>query len=149
MLGLPHQPRRVVFNRKNYHERVRDRFGGIQDVQAHGVGRCLVQDQGEGIELHHLTKPAGQLLEQRGHIAVRDDRFRNGQQGSVRVGSGSCLPVEAIACHGENPGQSRIRNHQVGNPLRVSTSPAQRTFYHFSGFCINRLHSPGIRILRD
>ena len=40
-------------------------------MQAHGVGRCLVQDQGEVIELHHLMKPAGQLLEQRGQIAVR------------------------------------------------------------------------------
>ena len=53
-------------------------------MQAHGVARCLVQDQGEAIELHHLMEPAGQLMEQRGQIAVRDDRFRNGQQGSVR-----------------------------------------------------------------
>ena len=65
-------------------------------MQAHGVARCLVQDQGEAIELHDLMKPAGQLLEQRGQIAVRDDRFRNGQQGSVAVASGSCLSVEAI-----------------------------------------------------
>ena len=112
---------------------MRDGFGGLQDVQAHGVARRLVQDQGEAIELHHLMEPAGQFVEQRGQIAVRDDRFRNGQQGSVQVASGSCLSVEVSACHGENPGQSLIRNHQVGNPLRVSKSPAQRTFYHFSG----------------
>ncbi len=116
MLGLPHQPRRVVFNRKNYHERVRDRFGGLQHVQAHGVGRCLVQDQGEGIELHHLTEPAGQLVEQRGQIAVRDDRLRNGQQGSVQHRLRP-LPVRRrIACHGENLGQSLIRNHHVVHP---------------------------------
>ena len=83
MLVLPHQPRRVVFNRKNQHGLVRDGFGGLQDVQAHGVARCLVQDQGEAIELHHLMEPAGQLGEQRGQIAVQDNRFRNGQQGSV------------------------------------------------------------------
>ena len=60
-------------------------------MQAHGVGRCLVQDQGEVIEAHHLMEPAGQLVEQRGQIAVRDDRLRNGQQGPVWLASGSCL----------------------------------------------------------
>ena len=52
-----------------------------------------MQDQGEIIELHHLMEPAGQLMEQRRQIAVRDDRFRNGQQGSVAVAGGSCLSV--------------------------------------------------------
>ena len=83
-------------------------------MQAHGVARRLVQDQGEAIELHHLMEPAGQLVEQRGQIAVQDDRFRNGQQGSVRRSAVAvACPSKAIACHGENPGQSLIRNQQV------------------------------------
>ena len=75
LLDLPHQPRRVIFNRKNDRGQVRRGFGGPQDVQAHGVGHCLVQDQGEGIESHHVMEPAGQLMEQRGQIAVRRDRL--------------------------------------------------------------------------
>ena len=62
-------------------------------MQAHGVGRRLVQDQGEGIESHHLMEPAGQLVEQRGQIAVRCDRLRNGQKGQVRLVTDSCLTV--------------------------------------------------------
>jgi hypothetical protein len=72
---------------------VRGGFGGLQDVQPHGVARRLVQDQAEVIEVHHVVKPPGQLVEQRGQVAVRDDRFRDGQQGSVRVVTGSRLSV--------------------------------------------------------
>ena len=82
-------------------------------MQAHGVGRCVVQDQGEGIKLHHLTEPAGKLLEQRGRIALRNDRFRNTEQGLIPVASGSCLSVGVIACHVDNPDQSLIRNQEV------------------------------------
>ena len=38
-------------------------FGGLQDVQARGIGRCLVQDQGKVVEAHHLLEPAGQAVE--------------------------------------------------------------------------------------
>ena len=72
-------------------------------MQAHDVVRRLVQDQGEPIELHHLMESAGQVMEQRGQIAVRNDRLRNGQQGSVRVASGRCLSVQVSLCHAENP----------------------------------------------
>ena len=91
LLDLPHQPRRVIFNRKNDRGNVRCGFGGPQDVQAHGVGRCLVQDQGEVIEAHHVMEPAGQLVEQRGQVAVRRDRLRDGQQGPVWLASARCL----------------------------------------------------------
>jgi hypothetical protein len=60
-------------------------------VQAHGVGRRLVQDQGEVIEAHHVMEPAGQLVEQRGQVAVRGDRLRDGQQGPVWLASARCL----------------------------------------------------------
>jgi hypothetical protein len=39
-------------------------------VQAHGVGRRLVQHQGEEVEARHLMEPAGQVVKQRGQIAV-------------------------------------------------------------------------------
>jgi hypothetical protein len=38
-------------------------------------------------------EPACQLMEQRGQIAVRDDRLRNGQQGAVPLVGGLCLCV--------------------------------------------------------
>jgi hypothetical protein len=50
-------------------------------VHAHGVGRCLVQDQDQAVEVDYLPKPAGHLVEQRGQVTVRDDRRRNRQQG--------------------------------------------------------------------
>jgi hypothetical protein len=34
-------------------------------VQAHSVGRRVVQDQGEEIEPLNLAKPAGQVVEER------------------------------------------------------------------------------------
>ena len=82
-------------------------------MKAHDVARCLVQDQGEAIELHYPMEPTGQLVEQRGQIAVQDNRFRNGQQGSVQVGHGGFLPLEGCNFHCENLGQSLIRNQEV------------------------------------
>ena len=38
-----------------------------------------MQYQGERIELHHLMQPAAKLMEQRGHITVQDNRFRDRQ----------------------------------------------------------------------
>jgi hypothetical protein len=52
-------------------------------VRAHGDARCFVQVQGEIIEANHLMEPACQVMEQRGQIAVRDNRFGDGQQGLV------------------------------------------------------------------
>ena len=79
----------------------------------------------EVIEAHHLMEPAGQLMEQRGQIAVRDDRFRDRQQGAVRVAGGGCLSVELSACHGEDPGQSLIRDHRAVRRIPgCSKSPA-------------------------
>ena len=68
-------------------------LGGLQDVQAQGVALCLVQEQGEVIEAHQVMKPAGQLVEQRGQVAVRDDRLRNGEQGLVLMVRGRHLWV--------------------------------------------------------
>ena len=62
-------------------------------ISGHGVARCFVQGQAEIIEVHHLMEPAGQLMEQRGQIAVRDDRLRNGQQGPVPLVGGLRLCV--------------------------------------------------------
>jgi hypothetical protein len=92
LLALPHQPRRRFCDGK-LRPGLRRGFGGLQDVQPHGVARRLVQDQAEVIEVHHLVKPAGQLVEQRGEVAVRDDRFRDSQQGSVRAETVSRLSV--------------------------------------------------------
>ena len=61
-------------------------------MQAHGVARRLVQDQGEAIELHHLMEPAGQLVEQRGQIAVRR---RSLPKRPARLGTASAA---AVAC---------------------------------------------------
>jgi hypothetical protein len=47
-------------------------------MNAQGVARCFVQGQAEIIEAHHLMEPACRLMEQRGEIAVGDNRFRNG-----------------------------------------------------------------------
>ena len=144
-------------------------------MQAHGVGRCLVQDQGEGIELHHLMEPAGQLMEQRGQIAVRDDRFRNGQQGSVPVASGSCLSVEVsrlswrkpwsvtnpepsggqpppgveVACTTHILSLFRIANitsdHRVGVCTHRGATPANRSFSESPAPVRGPPNFPGIR----
>ncbi len=92
LLRLPHQPLRR-FSDGKLHPGARGGFGGLQDVQPHGVARRLVQNEAEIVEAHHLVKPAGQLVEQRRQVAVRDDRFRDGQQGSVRVVTRSRLPI--------------------------------------------------------
>jgi hypothetical protein len=73
-----------------------------QNVQVHGVCRCLVQDQGEGIESHHLLEPAGQLVEQRGQVAVRGDCFRHGEQRSVLITNGRHLNINLSTCHSVN-----------------------------------------------
>ena len=65
LLGLPYQPRRVLFRRKHELGPARDGFDGLQDVQAHGVAGGLVQDQGEEVEAHHLMELAGQFVEER------------------------------------------------------------------------------------
>jgi hypothetical protein len=82
-------------------------------MNAQGVARCFVQGQAEIIEVHHLTEPACQLMEQRGQVAVRDDRFRNGQQSAVPVIDGRCLSFQVRACHGETPDQSFVPDQQV------------------------------------
>jgi hypothetical protein len=46
-------------------------------MNAQGVARCFVQGQAEIIEAHYLTEPARQFMEQRGQIAVGDNRLRN------------------------------------------------------------------------
>jgi hypothetical protein len=97
-----------------------------------------VQEQGQGIDAHHL-------MEQSGQIVVRADRFRDGQQGSVGVAGGSRLSVKVNAGHGETPGQSLVRNGlwgklvtcraaasyrpapQVGPPAATSQFPPERT----------------------
>ena len=71
-------------------------------MQAHDIARCIVQDQGEAVERHDLMEPAVQLVEQRGQIAVQDDRFRYRQQGSVQVRRVGCLCRKGRACHGEH-----------------------------------------------
>ena len=50
----------------------------LQKMNAQGVARCFVQGQAEIIEAHHLMESACQLMEQRGQLAMRDNRFRNG-----------------------------------------------------------------------
>jgi hypothetical protein len=70
-------------------------------VHAQGVARRLVQHQAEVVEAHYGMEPAGQFVEERRQIAVRGDRFRDGQQGSVLVTGGGCLSVKGRACHGE------------------------------------------------
>jgi len=82
-------------------------------VQAHGVPLRLVQVQTKVIKARHLMKPAGQFMEERGQVAVRDNRFRHSQQGSVRVPTGGYLPVHVSRCHGQNLGQPPIRDQQV------------------------------------
>jgi hypothetical protein len=54
-------------------------------AQAHRVGRGVVQMQNQELELHHLPKPAGQLMEQRGQIPVRHESVRHCQKSSVLV----------------------------------------------------------------
>ena len=63
LLCLPDQPRWVVFRIENDHDRRFDGFGGLQDVQAHRVGRRVVEHHREGIKLHHASKPLGQFVE--------------------------------------------------------------------------------------
>jgi hypothetical protein len=50
--------------------RERGTVTGLQRVRSQGVARRLVPDQGEVIEAHHLMNPTGQLMGQRGQIAM-------------------------------------------------------------------------------
>ena len=93
LLGLPDPPCRLLFKRKNWRGRKRCGLGALQKMNAQGVARCFVQGQAEIIEVHHLMEPACQLMEQRGQIAVRDDRLRNGQQAAVPLVGGLRLCV--------------------------------------------------------
>ena len=86
-------------------------------MQAHGVGRCLVQDQGEAIELHHLMEPAGQLVEQRGQIAVRR---RSLPKRPARLGTGRQwqLPVRrSERLSWRKPRRERHLERIPGGPL--------------------------------
>ena len=78
LLGLPDPPCRLLFKRKNWRGRKWCGLGALQKMNAQGVARCFVQGQAEIIEAHHLMEPACQLMEQRGEIAVGENRFRNG-----------------------------------------------------------------------
>src|SRR5271155_2284317 len=78
LLGLPDPPCRVFLKRKNWSRRKRCGLWPFQNMHAYGVARCFMQGQREVIEAHHLMEPVCQLMEQRGQIAVRDNRFRNG-----------------------------------------------------------------------
>jgi hypothetical protein len=70
-------------------------------VQAHGIGRCLVEDYDDVIEAHRLMKPAGQFLKQPLQIAMRDNCLRDGKQGAVALAAGLCLRITLKPCHGE------------------------------------------------
>ena len=48
-------------------------------MQPHGIRRRVVQNQREVIKLRDPSEPAGQVVEQRRQVAVRDDRFRHVQ----------------------------------------------------------------------
>ena len=86
-------------------------------MQAHGVGRCLVEDYDDVIEAHQLMKPAGQFLEQPLQIAMRDNCLRDGKQGAVALAADLYLAVTLKSCHGECPNRQRIRNDQKGVAL--------------------------------
>jgi hypothetical protein len=98
---------------------------GLENEQAQGVARGLVRVQDNVMDAHAVLRPANQLMEQRGQIAVGDDHFRNGLQGLVPLASGSYRSVKVSACHGENPGPSLLRNLQViHRTAGYSKSPA-------------------------
>ncbi len=81
-LRLPDPARWEVLDRNSRRGRGYG-FEGLQNVQAHRVGRRLMHEHGQVIEADDLVEPLRQLVEQRRQIAVRDDRFRNRQQGPV------------------------------------------------------------------
>jgi hypothetical protein len=81
--ALPHEPRRST-------RAMRWCPNGLLTGVNTATPRCFVQEQREIMEPYHLLKPAGQRVEQRGQIAVGDDRLRNGRQGSVAVACGWC-----------------------------------------------------------
>jgi hypothetical protein len=54
-------------------------------MQAQRLARGIVQAQAQGLEAYHLAQPAGQVTEQRVQVAVGDHRFRDRQEGLVRL----------------------------------------------------------------
>jgi len=89
--------------REDYRRRERAGLGGSPDVQAHGVGCCLVEDYDDVIEAHELMEPAGQFLEQPLQIAMRDNCLRDGKQGAVALAASLCLRITLKPCHVECP----------------------------------------------
>jgi hypothetical protein len=69
-------------------------------MQAHRVARRVVQGTCQVIETHHQMQPVGQVMEERAQIPVRDDRFRNRQQGSVLLAGGKLPGVSFEVNHG-------------------------------------------------
>jgi hypothetical protein len=84
-----------------------------------------MEDQGEVIEAHHVMKPAGQVMEERAQIPVRDNRFRNRQQRSVLLVGGKRLCVYWSACHYENRCQVAIPEQFAvgGDALTLGCKP--------------------------
>jgi len=68
-------------------------------MQRHRVARRVVQDASQVVEARHQMEPAGQVVEERTQVPVRDDRFRNRQQGSVLLAGGKLLAVSFGVTH--------------------------------------------------
>jgi hypothetical protein len=79
------------------------------------------RDQGEEVEARHLTKPVGQLMEQRVQIPLRDDRLRDRQQGSVLLAGGKSLAIWFEFTHSSRHSEpSRAAKDRKARPRSTS-----------------------------
>ena len=134
MLGLPHQPRRVVLNRKRT-----TRAGAAMGSEVSRTCRRMVlfaascRTRARPIELHHLMESAGQA-----HGTARTDRGarRSPPKRPARLGTGRQRPLPVRPSESlswRKPCLSPIRNDQAGN----------------SSGCQSRIHEGHSTIFQD
>ena len=70
------------------------------------------------IETHDLMKPIGELMEQRRQLAMRDDRLRDRQQGSVLLAGGKLRAVWCEVTHA-HAAPSQHAPRRTGKPSRT------------------------------
>ncbi len=81
LLRLPDPSGRIVFNGSF---RARGLFTGdarFENVEAHDVAAGIVENEGEEVEVDHGVQALGEVVEQRGQIALLGDGLANFQQG--------------------------------------------------------------------
>ena len=81
LLRLPDPAGRIALDRRLAADGLVTGDPRFQDVQAHDVLGGVVKDEGKEIEIDDRMEAAGEVVEQRGEIALLGDSFADFEQG--------------------------------------------------------------------